>query len=174
MQPALAIVAVIAVALGALLIRTLFRRKEPPAFDPLEWLENCSAGDYTPMGRLLDRRDEDFLARQRGFTPAIARRLHRQRIGIFQAYVRSTVRDFHRLQKIARVAVVWSTDEPEKVRETSWRRRMGFYLSVAAVEMRLALSAAGLARVDSRGMLAALERMRAYTAARVAQAVLAN
>lgn len=173
MQLALSILAAIAVAgVGALLLRALLR-KEPPAFDPLEWLENCSARDYAPMERLLDRRDEDFLARQRGFKPPIARRLRRQRIGIFQSYVRSSVRDFHRLRKIARVAVVWASEERPGVRETSWRRRVGFYFSVAAVETRLILSAVGLARVDSRSMLAALERMRAYTV-QVAQAVLAD
>src|SRR5712691_4096783 len=93
------IVLIFSITLAAfgLLFRILVQRTRPGACDPLEWLDDFSAAVYRPMERLLDARDRAFLASQPGFEPSIARRLRRQRIGIFQSYLRGMIRDFHRL-----------------------------------------------------------------------------
>src|ERR1700753_2911196 len=98
------ILVVFALALAAfgLLFRLLVKRSSG-AYDPVEWLEQFSPASYRPMERLFDDRDYEFLASQPGYTPFIARRLRRERFGIFQSYLGSMIRDFHRLLKIARI-----------------------------------------------------------------------
>lgn len=147
----------------ALLFRILLRRSRPGACDPLEWLDDFSAADYRPMERLLDARDCAFLASQTGFQPSIARRLRRQRIGIFQSYLRGMIRDFHRLLRVARFITVYASQDSAGFEADLWRLQWRFYRCLVAAEVRLALSMIGVGAVDARGLLASLERMQFYT-----------
>src|SRR5229473_6904435 len=79
-----------------------WRRRCMPGARPLDWLDRFSAASYQPMRRLLDKRDYWFLALQRGYKPSIARRLRRQRIGIFQAYLGGMIWDFQYMLNTAR------------------------------------------------------------------------
>src|SRR6202043_1119799 len=123
-------------ALFALLFRILVRRTAPGACDPLEWLDNFSATSYRPMERLLDPRDRVFLASQPGFEPSIARRLRRQRLGIFQSYLSGMSRDFHRLLRMAPFITVYAAQDSSAFEAELWRLRWSFYRSVIAIEAR--------------------------------------
>jgi hypothetical protein len=151
------------VAAFTLLLLKLCRRYRMTEADALGWLDQFSAASYQPMERLLDKRDYRFLASQPGYRPSITRRLRRQRIGIFQAYLGGTIGDFHRLLNAARHIVVYSPSDQLAFAATQWRFRLPFYASVVAVEGRVLLYMLGAGRVDARGLLAKLERMQSYT-----------
>ena len=156
------VVFALALAAFALLFRVLLKRGSG-SYDPLEWFEQFSPGSYRPMERLFDNRDYEFLASQAGFTPSIARRLRRQRIGIFQSYLGAMIRDFHRLLKIARVVTAYAAEDQMTFASALWRLRLRFYVSIAHVEARVALNALGVGQVDARGLVSALERLQTYT-----------
>jgi hypothetical protein len=135
-----------------------------PAGDPLDWWESFSASSYAPMVRLLDNRDYTFLASQKGYKPAIARRLRRQRIGIFQSYLGGMIRDFERLMKVARVIAVFAREDQTHFAAGWSGLRWRFYGSVIAVEARVALHWLGLAAVvNAREPLASLQRLETRT-----------
>jgi hypothetical protein len=152
-----------ALVVCALLFRALLRRGATADVDPLEWLEEFSSARYGPMERLLASEDYTFLATQPGYTKSIARRLRKQRVGIFQSYLASMIRDFHRLTRIARVAAAYATEDQSGFEAALWRLRFGFYWSVIGVEAHLALNIVGLAQVDARRLVSGLERVRVYT-----------
>lgn len=146
-----------------LLWGAVLRRNRRGSFDPLEWLDNFSADSYRPMERLLDSRDYEFLAAQRGFQPVIARRLRRERIAIFHSYLSDMIRDFHRLLLTARVISVFSIEDQSDFVATLWRVRWTFYASVATVELHVLLHWLGLGSVDARRLLASIERVEGAT-----------
>jgi len=73
-------------------IATLQRRTTRPA----DWTAELSVERYAPMFRLLSHEDFRFLRAQPGATPALVRRLRRQRCRLFRAYLRSLQQDFSR------------------------------------------------------------------------------
>jgi hypothetical protein len=151
------------VAAFTLLLLKLSRRYRMPEAEALGWLDQFSAARYQPMERLLNNRDCRFLASQPGYRPSIARRLRRQRIGIFQAYLGGMIGDFQRLLNTARHVVVYSPSDQLAFAVTEWRFRLPFYASVVAVEGRVLLHIFGARRVDARRLLANLERLHGYT-----------
>ena len=165
--PSVVVLVAIVCAAGLLLWRSA-RRSRGLTGDPLEWLDEFSAGEYRPMGRLLDDHDRAFLASQNGFSPSIARRLRRKRVGIFQSYLFGMVRDFHRLQGAARVAAVYSRKDQGPFEPTLRQLRWRFYRSVVAMEFGLALNLLGIAAVDVRRLLASLEKMHLYMETHIA------
>lgn len=160
----LLVLSVLVVAVFALLrVKQWRRRYRMPEADALRWLAQFSAARYQPMERLLNNRDRRFLASQPGYKPYIGRRLRRQRIGIFQAYLGGMIGDFQRLLHAARHILVYSPSDQLALAATLWRFRLPFYASVVAAEGRLLLHICGAGRVDARGLLANLERMYTYT-----------
>lgn len=151
-----------AVALGVLFPR-LFRRTQSGVDNPLDWLQEFSAARYRPMERLLDSSDYKFLAAQPGFKRSIARRLRRERISLFQTYLRNMIRDFHRLLRIARWVIVFSSSDQSAFASELWRLRLRFYRSVVGVEFGLLLSVVGAGSTDARRLLASLENVRTLT-----------
>jgi hypothetical protein len=157
------LLSVLVLAAFAPLLVKHWRRSRMPEADPQDCLDQISAASYQPMKGLLDKRDFRFLASQPGYRPYIARRLRRQRLGIFQAYLGAMIGDFQRLLNTARHVVVYSPSDQLAFAVTEWRFRLPFYASVVAVECRVLLYIFGAGRVDVRGLLANLERMHSYT-----------
>src|SRR5258708_4353372 len=131
----------------AFALRPMWRRSRMPAAGPLDWLDQFSAASYQPMKRLLDNRDYRFLASQLGYEPFIARRLRRQRIGIFQAYLGGMIGDFHRLLNTARYIMFCSPADRSAFALALWRLRLRFYASGVAVAGPLLLHTFGPARL---------------------------
>jgi hypothetical protein len=156
------LLSVLMVASFALLFVKLWHRSRA-SVDPLDWLDRFSASSYQPMERLLDNQDYRFLASQPGYQPSIARRLRRQRIGIFQAYLGGMIGDFHRLLKAARYIIVYSPNDQSAFATSLWRNRLRFYRSIFNVEARVLLYMIGIGRVDAKRLLATLEWMQSFT-----------
>ena len=163
MSLAIFVIFVVSVASFGFLFRIMFLRSRPGAFDPLDWLEEFSPESYRPMERLLNERDYGFLASQTGFEPSIARRLRRERVGVFQSYLGGMIRDFHRLLKVARFITVFASRDQTTFEAELWRLRWTFYRGIIVVEMGVLLHWLGLGNVDARPLVAALQRAETCT-----------
>lgn len=105
----------------------------------LEWLDEFSLESYRPMERLLNEGDYEFLASQPGYHSGIARELRAERRKIFRIYMRSLIRDFNTLVRLAESMMVYSElDRPDLARAI-FRLRRQFYINIIAIEIRLAL-----------------------------------
>lgn len=125
----------------------------------LEWLDEFSVDKYAPMERLLRESDYAFLAAQRGFNPAISRRLASQRRRIFRDYLRQLRTDFHRLVTLANVMIVHSQDDQTELAAQVWQQRTAFYRLVLAVEFQLALAPLGFQVQGVQELLGSLRGM---------------
>ena len=155
--PVLSIAVAFLVAAFAFVIHRLTSRFDRDAV-AAEWLDGFSLESYAPMRRLLDRSDFEFLRRQPGFRPALARRLQAERRKAFIDYLWLMIGDFNRLLKIGRLILVSSNvDRPEFARALGQQRNK-FYFTVCALRCKLALAPLGL-RADGPELLDSLESM---------------
>ncbi len=140
---ALSIVVAFLAAAFAFLLHRLTSRFSPEAVDA-EWLDGFSLDNYAPMRRLLDQSDLEFLKKQPGFRPALAKRLQAERRRAFIGYLGLMIGDFNQLLKIGRIMLVASNvDRPEFARALG-RQRNKFYFTVCAIRCKLALAPLGL------------------------------
>jgi hypothetical protein len=137
----------------------LASRFSPQAVEP-GWLDRFSLESYTPMERLLDASDFEFLTAQPGYRPEIRKRLLAERRKVFGEYLVLLVRDFNQLNYFAKLMLVHSAqDRPELARELA-RQQVRFYLAVCAVRCKVAFYPLGWTAVDVPKLLHALESMR--------------
>src|SRR5258708_28812752 len=113
------------------------RRSRMTVPRPLDWLDQFSTATYQPMKRLLGTQDYRVLESLPGYEPRIARRLRRQRVGIFQSYLRAMIWDFHRLLNAAQYITLCSPGNQSALAGALWRFRVRFYASVIAAECRV-------------------------------------
>ena len=146
---------------GAILL--LVRRLTAPGAvsecDP-EWVANFSIATYRPMLRLLSEGDYKFFAAQRGITPQAVRRFRLERRRVFRSYLRSLVRDFHRLHLAARMTLIYSAVDRPELAQTLLKQRVTFAWAVTTIEYRLVLHTLGIGTVDVSQLLGSLEDMR--------------
>ncbi len=161
MVSTIVLICVFALAVFGLLFLALARQHRAGSADSLDWWEGFSAASYAPMARLLDNRDYTFLAQQKGYDASIARRLRRERIGVFQTYLGDMIRDFERLMKLARFIAVFADEDQTRFAEGWSRLRLRFYGSVIAVEARVLLHWLGMSSVDARELLSSLQLLEA-------------
>src|ERR1700685_1923469 len=140
--PVLSIAVVILAAAFVFVLHRLASRVDPED-GVAEWLDGFSLESYAPMWRLLDRSDIEFLQKQPGFRPALAKRLQAERHKAFIDYLWLMTADFNQLLKIGRLMLVGSNvDRPEFARALG-RHRNRFYLTVCAIRCKLALAPLG-------------------------------
>jgi hypothetical protein len=157
MLPTLSIAVVFLIVAFAFLLYRLTSRLSPEALDE-DWLESFSLENYAPMRRLLNQSDLEFLKRQPGFRPALAKRLEAERRRAFIGYLGLMTGDFNQLLKIGRIILVAShVDRPEFARAMG-RQRNKFYFTVCAIRCKLALAPLGL-QVDGPELLNSLGSM---------------
>jgi hypothetical protein len=113
---------------------------------------------YEPMARLLARDDVEFLRESVGARTAA--RWARSRRRIFRLYLRDLASDFGRLHAEARALVAESPEQYTHLVGMLMRQQVTFLRAMAAIEIRLALSPIGLAQVDPRKLIEAIEAMR--------------
>lgn len=158
----LVLLSAIVLALGLCLVLLALVRsfaRTPQAAPEGDWLARISAARYRPMERLLDAREEAFVASHadRG----TVRRFRAQRRKVFRGYLRSLERDFGRVCGAIRLVLAHSdTDRPE-LATALMRQQATFAAAVLAVRARLWLHAAGIGTVDVRDLVGALDTMRA-------------
>jgi hypothetical protein len=140
--PVLSIAVVFLAAAFVFVFHRLASRVDPEA-GAAEWLDGFSLESYAPMWRLLDQSDIEFLRKQRGFRPELAKRLQAERRKAFIDYLWLMTADFNQLLKIGRLILVSSNvDRPEFGRALG-RHRKKFYFTVCAIRCKLALAPLG-------------------------------
>jgi hypothetical protein len=125
-----------------------------------EWFESFSVESFAPMERLLDQSDFEFLAQQPGYRPEIGARLLKERKKLFLGYLRLLIGDFNQLLRIARLMIVYSTEDRAEFANVLLRQQATFYFAVCAVRLRVALYPVGWTSLDVSRLMQALENMR--------------
>ena len=119
---------------------------------------------FAPMERLLDQSDFEFLSGQPGYRPEIGARLLKERKKLFLGYLRLLIGDFNQLLRIARLMIVYSTEDRGEFAKALWRQQVAFYFAVSAVRVRVALYPMGWTSLDVSRLMQALESMRSQIA----------
>jgi hypothetical protein len=114
-------------------------------------------GRYRPMLRLLA--DDDF--RLLSATPALRKTLRAERCRLFRAYLRCLARDYGSLLAGIRHVMIQSGIDRPDLAHLLMQSRLTFALALCKAEIRVALFAAGIGRVDVSGLVGALESLRA-------------
>src|SRR6266853_5088246 len=109
-----------------------------------------SMSRYQPMEHLLYEEDFVFLASQPGYKPEIGARWKRERRRIFRLYLDELKRDFRRLHAEARVMAAKADAESAELVGILMRQQVAFWRAMAVLEVRLALRAAGIGKVNVR------------------------
>ena len=126
----------------------------------VKWLDNFSLETYSPMQRLLDPADIEFLASQPGYRPEIGKRLMAERRKIFRNYLHLLIADFNQLIGLGKLMVVYGSTDRADLAGILWRQQVSFYALVFAVECKLALQPLSSATIDVRRVVNALGAMR--------------
>jgi hypothetical protein len=106
---------------------------------PLDWTPELSVDRYRPMLRLLADDDVHFLRSQPGVTPALVKRLRRQRYQVFQGYLASLQRDFQQAcEALSHLAITSQTDRRDLL-GALFASRVKFAIGVFRVRCRLVL-----------------------------------
>jgi len=152
------VVAFLIVAFTLLFMRLASRLdKQAPI---AEWFETFSVDEFSPMARLLDRSDFEFLSRQPGYRPEIGVTLLKERKRLFLGYLRILIGDFNQLLRIARLMIVHSTEDRAEFAKLLWRQQVKFYCAVCAVRVQVAFYPFGWTSLDVSRLVRALENMR--------------
>lgn len=106
---------------------------------PLEWTPVLCVDRYRPMFRLLDDDDVRFLRSQPGATPAMVKRLRRQRCQVFRGYLRSLERDFALVYEALMLIMVHSQSDRRDLIRTILVSRLKFTIAIYRVRCRLFL-----------------------------------
>jgi len=115
---------------------------------------------YAVMDTLLQNDDLDFLISQPGYRPEIGARFRKHRRRIFRLYLLDLANDFRALHAQARRLVAVSDAASSALVGMLLKQQAEFWLAVAVLEIRLALHAAGVGRVEVRGLLGLMDTMR--------------
>lgn len=128
-----------------------------------------SGGDlmdrFRPMARMLDAQELKFLASQPGYRPEMGARLQRSRRRIFRMYLGELSAEFERLHAAARRMATEAPEQHADLIPLLMRQQFAFWRSVAAIEMRLALSWAGFAPADASRLLEIVAELQQALAA---------
>lgn len=115
--------------------------------------ESFSAERYEPMKRLLSDADFEFLKNKPGVRPAMIRRLRAERRKVFRAYLCELASDFNRLHRDARLMLANAPEEYSDLVGVMIATKVRFWSALAGVELRLAIHAMGIGRVDLSALL---------------------
>src|SRR4029077_9928355 len=135
------------IAAFTLLFRQLASRFDNQA-STAEWFESFSLDSFAPMERLLDQSDFEFLSQQLGYRPEIGAQLLKERKKLFLGYLRLLTGDFNQLLRIARLMIVYSTEDRAEFANVLWRQQVTFYFAVCAVRLQVAFSPLGWTSLD--------------------------
>jgi uncharacterized membrane protein len=115
-----------------------------------------SAERYRPMLRLLSDDDLNFVSSN----AALRKSLRARRRELFRSYLRCLTRDYLQLLGGVRAAMAQAGMDRPELAQALVKNRILFFVAMYKVELRLALHAAGIGKVDISGMVEALEALR--------------
>lgn len=124
-------------------------------------LADFSLACYEPMTRLLTGQDLDFLKAQPGYRPEVGQKFLRERRRIFRLYLTDLAADFRALHACARQMVANSGAQHADLVGALLRQQFTFWRALAAIEFRLMTGGLGFADANVRGLIDAMEAMRA-------------
>jgi len=151
---------VLLLAFAVLLIR-LVSRVDAGSTNP-EWLDDFSIDRFAPMQRLLDPKDFQFLKEQPGYNAAIGARLLKERRRAFGGYLSMLTRDFNRLLGVAKLMLVYSSEDRPEFAKALWRQQITFYFAVYALRFRVAFYPLGWTRVDAGNLVKSLASLHEH------------
>jgi hypothetical protein len=122
--------------------------------DP-EWWKSFTPHRYSPIARLLDESDFDYLREQQGCNSEIIRELRRRRISVFEGLLREMTADFGRLQAMGQLMLSAGVADAS-LREALFQQKVQFTIGLVRVRMQLVGYRMGIGRVDVRRMLEAM------------------
>jgi len=128
----------IVIGVSILALRRIASLKRRPSL-PADWIADLSVDRYQPMYRLLDEDDIRFLRSQPGATPALMKRLRRQRCQLFRGYLHSLERDFHAASEALMLLLLESPSDRRDAIRALLASRVKFALGIFRVRCRLQL-----------------------------------
>jgi hypothetical protein len=149
-------------ALTVLLALSLRRLVSPGRIelvDP-EWLNRFSVAKYRPMSRLFSDEDYRYLSKQTGYRPEIGHRLRRERIAVFQGYLRCISADFRRLEA---AVSFWMANAPGDMPDAAkalLKTRLQFFMALTGAHWRVQFYRFGLGTMDGHQLVDSLDDMR--------------
>jgi hypothetical protein len=155
----LAVLSALVLTLAILLVRRLGTGSECLPVTT-EWLEDLSDDRYRPMLRMLEESDFRFLRAQKGFTPAMEKRLRGQRVEVFHGYLKMLEGDFKRVCMALRIVMVQSEYDRPDLASALMHRQLTFACGVLTLEFRLVLFRLGVASVDASELVKMFDGMR--------------
>lgn len=155
---ALSVVSGLLVAGIAPVLCRLFKSTSVEDVTP-EWLESFSVDRYRPMASLLSNEDFAFLSRQPGFDPSLYKKLRRERLSIFDQYLRRLILDFNKLHATARFLVARSPVDQSDLAGKLIRLQWSFRVEILRVQLRFLLCRIGIGAVDVQTVIVRLEQM---------------
>lgn len=126
----------------------------------LGWWQSFNPERYEPVGRLLSEQDIDYVAGLAGCDRRMAAEFKRQRVRLMRRYLREMSADFDRLQALGQLMVEAGTAGRE-LREQLFEQRLRFTLSMVSAQLQIAGFSAGISRVDTTGLVGALNGLAA-------------
>jgi hypothetical protein len=150
------------------LTRMALRRRQATAWPAGDASADFSLDRYQAMAGLLSEDDLVFLQAQPGYRKEMGARWERERRRIFRLYLRELKNDFQRLHARARELAAHSGAESAGVVEVLMKQHVIFLRATAGLEIRLALQAMGIGKVDVAPLMQLIEQMRADLTQRTA------
>ena len=145
----LSICAVALACIGWLYIRLAVAQNSAQADMP--WWESFHPGRYHAMLRLLSTEDLRFLE-DRGCPGSQVRQLRRERVRIFQNYLREMTSDFAQLQSIGRAMILAGSASPD-LQDKLFQSKVRFTQNLWMVRFELATYQLGIGTVNVSGLL---------------------
>ena len=130
--------ALVIVAVCFLVRQQLAALRRRPTVPP-GWSPELSVDRYRPMFRLLEDADIRFLRTQPGATPALVRRLRRQRYLVFRGYLSSLQHDFHQACRALVLVAMQSQTDRRDIIGALVASELKFSMGVFRVRCRLFL-----------------------------------
>jgi hypothetical protein len=138
-----------AAGLAVLLARLLRYRHATTGGSPGEF----EAERYEPMARLLEEEEIGFLSSESGTDPADWAPFRKRRREIFRLYLQELAADFAYLHTRARELAAVAPEQHAGLVGLLLRQQAAFWWTLAVLEVRLMLTAAGIGRADPSRLL---------------------
>jgi len=112
------------------------------------------------MLRILESDDFQYLRTQKGYTPAMGRRLRNERADAFVGYLKMLQVDFNRVATALELMVAQSSHDRPELASALVHRRLTFACGMLEVRVRIALFRAGFHGVDAAALIRMFDGLR--------------
>jgi hypothetical protein len=160
---AMAVVCLLTAASLRFVFRQLTSRGSPLACeDDCRWLpfQQVTAERYSPMERLLEGRDFEYLMTRPEFNPERLRLFRAERRKMMRRYLSYLKRDHARVCAAIKMLMVQSAQDRPDLAAVLVRQRVIFMLGIMSVRFALSLHALGIEKVSVQQVIQGLDAIR--------------